>query len=148
VSRSLADLTSRDKEVDSNFLDDAFKAATVIMQPFDASKLQMAVSAMEVSKPSSTSYTMKALWSCARGPSAEAKSTSTVYSDVPLGFRNATGTTDGTKSYHMHIEVKLPYTPMFGTAISGTINLSESTPWPIRVDGAVRLKDNLCPAAA
>lgn len=142
LSRSLADLSSRDKETSSATLDDVFRAASVIMQPFDASKMQMTISSMEVTK-TGTNFTAKALWSCARGTNAAIRPSTTTYTDVPLGFQNAT---DTKKSYHMQIDVKLPYTPIFGKAITGTINLVENTPWPIRSDGTVTLKDS-CPSS-
>lgn len=142
VSRSLADLSSRDKELTSAMLSDVFSAASVIMQPYDSSRLRMTISNMEVTK-TGTNYTGKALWSCARGSGAQTRPSTVVYTDVPVGFRNAT---DTTKSYYMQIDVTLPYTPMFGKALTGTINLTENTPWPIRNDGTVTLKDS-CPAS-
>jgi hypothetical protein len=123
-------------------LNDVFGAASVIMQPFDASKVRMAISSMEVTKTGSN-YTAKALWSCARGSGAQTRPSTVTYTDVPVGFRNAT---DTAKSYYMQIDVMLPYTPMFGKALTGTINLTENTPWPIRNDGTVTLKDS-CPSS-
>lgn len=143
LSRSLADLSSRDKETNSSTLDDVFRAASVIMQPFDASKMQMTISNMEVTK-TGNNFTAKAVWSCARGTNAAIRPSTTTYTDVPLGFQNAT---DTAKSYYMQIDVKLPYTPIFGKAITGTINLVENTPWPIRSAGTVTLKDS-CPSSA
>jgi Flp pilus assembly protein TadG len=142
VSRSLADLTSRDQTITTTALDDSLKAAAIIMQPFDTTRLQMTVSNMEVTKTGSN-FTAKALWSCPRGPSAVKRPSTTTYTDVPQGFQNAT---DTKKSYYMQIDVKLPYTPMFGVAITGVINLTENTPWPIRSDGAVTLSGG-CPSA-
>ena len=142
VSRSLADLSSRDKELTNAMLTDVFSAASVIMQPVDSSRLRMVISSMEVTK-TGTNYTGKALWSCGRGSGAQTRPSTTTYTDVPVGFRNAT---DTTKSYYMQIDVTLPYTPMFGKALTGTINLTENTPWPIRNDGTVTLKDS-CPAS-
>jgi hypothetical protein len=100
----------------------------------------MTVNSMEVTKTGSN-YTAKALWSCPRGTGAVARPSTTTYTDVPQGFQNAT---DTTKSYYTQIDVKLPYTPIFGTAITGTINLTANTPWPNRIDGAVT-KTEACP---
>ena len=146
LSRSLADLSSRDRELTGAQVNDIFRAASVIMQPYDASKLQMTITSMSVQMPSANTYTAKPLWSCARGTGAQTRPTTTTYTDVPLGFRNATGTTESTMSYYMQIDVKLPYSPMFGKALTGTINLTENTPWPVRVDRGVKLTDS-CPAS-
>lgn len=142
LSRSLADLSSREKEIDAAALLAIFSAASVIMQPFDASKVEMTVSSIEVTWVSANNYTHKVIWSCPRGAAASEMTNSTPYV-IPEGFKNATSSK---KSYHMQIGVKLPYTPMFGKAITGTINLAESTPWPIRSDGNVTLKNGICPA--
>jgi len=140
LSRSLADLSSRDKETDATGLDLAFKAASVIMQPFDASGVRMTISSMEVKKSGST-YTGHVVWSCARGTDAQTKLSTRTY-DVPAGFQNAT---DTKSSFHIEVDVQLPHSPMFGRAITGTITLQQSTPWPTRNDGNVLLKNNTCP---
>ena len=140
LSRSLADLSSRDKETDANGLDLAFKAASVIMQPFNASGVRMTISSMEVKKTGSN-FAGHVVWSCARGPDAQKKLNTRTY-DVPAGFQNAT---DTKSSFHIEVDVQLPHSPMFGRAITGTITLQQSTPWPTRNDGNVTLKNDTCP---
>ena len=44
---------------------------------------------------------------------------------MPTGFQ-----TDG--SHYILAETILPYTPLFGYTFTGTINLTENTPWPVR----------------
>ncbi|MGA0597462.1 TadE/TadG family type IV pilus assembly protein [Enterovirga sp. CN4-39] len=137
LSRSLADLTSRPKSLTPAKLDEFFKAASVIMQPFDAAQMKMTVTSMKVTKVGSN-FNGTVDWSCARGSGAATKPKNVNY-PVPSGFQ-----TDG--SYYILVDVSLPYTPMFGKAISGTINLSESTPWPVRNNTRVELPSG-CPSS-
>lgn len=137
LSRSLADLSSRAQSLTTSDLDDVFKAATIVMQPFDPSKLKMTVTQMKVTKVGSN-YQGTVDWSCARGPGAQTKAPSVIYT-VPTGFQN-----DGT--YYMQIDTGLPYTPIFGKTITGTLNLAENTPWPIRNNNKVTLSGG-CPSS-
>jgi Flp pilus assembly protein TadG len=128
LSRSLADLSSRRQALSEADMLEIFRAASVVMQPYDTSKLQMVVSQMRVTTTNGTTFTGNVDWSCPRGLNAVAKPNTQTY-DVPSGFQNAT---TSTPTFYILIETKLPYTPIFGKAITGTINLEESTPWPIR----------------
>lgn len=136
LSRSLADLSSRTKEMSKSDLDDVFKAASVIMQPYNAAQMKMVVTSMKVEKVGSN-LVGKVAWSCPRGTGAAAKPSNVNYT-VPSGFQTE-------NTYYMVIETALPYTPMFGKAITGTINLNESTPWPIRNNTNVTLTEG-CPS--
>lgn len=136
LSRSLADLSSRANSLSKTDLDDIFKAAGVIMQPFNASAMRMVVTSMKVEKVGSN-LVGKVAWSCPRGTGATAKPSNVNYT-VPSGFQTE-------NTYYMLIDVTLPYTPIFGKAITGTINLAESTPWPIRNNTNVTLT-NGCPS--
>jgi Flp pilus assembly protein TadG len=135
VSRALADLSSRMANLSSTDVDDIFKAASIIMQPFDASKLRMVVSQMKVTKVGSN-FQGSVDWSCARGTGAVVKPAGTYA--VPTGFQ-----TDA--SYYILVETTLPYTPLFGRTITGTITLGDTTPWPIRNTARVTLTGG-CPA--
>lgn len=137
LSRSLADLSSRVQKITSSDMDDIFKASALVMQPFDSSRLAMVVTQMKVTKVGNN-YNGSVDWTCARGPGAVTKPTNVTYT-VPSGFQ-----TDA--SYYMLIEAKLPYSPLFGKAITGTITLSESTPWPIRNNTKVTLTGG-CPSS-
>ncbi|NNM74938.1 TadE/TadG family type IV pilus assembly protein [Enterovirga aerilata] len=139
LSRSLADLSSRVQTITTSELDDIFKASSIVLQPFSVPGLRMVVSQMYVEQVSGTVYRQSVNWSCARGTGATAKPLNVYESTVPSGFQ-----TD--KSYYMLIDVALPYTPMFGKAITGTITLAESTPWPIRNNTKVTLSGG-CPSS-
>lgn len=134
LSRSLADLTSRVATLSTSDVNDVFNAASVIMQPYDTTRLRMVISSMKVTKVGSV-YNGSVDWSCARGTGAVAKPAGTY--TVPAGFQ-----TDNT--YYMLIEVTLPYSPLFGRTLTGTINLGENTPWPIRNNAKVTLSGS-CP---
>jgi Flp pilus assembly protein TadG len=134
LSRSLADLSSRRQALSEADMLEIFQAASVVMQPYDASKLQMVVSQMRVETTDGTTFRGNVDWSCPRGTGAVPKPNTQTY-DVPSGFQNAKASTPSSAavpSFYILIETKLPYTPLFGKAITGTINLEESTPWPIR----------------
>lgn len=135
ISRALADLSSRVGTLSSSDVSDIFGAASIIMQPFNGSRLRMVVSQMKVTKVGSN-FQGSVDWSCARGTGAVAKPAGTY--TVPAGFQ-----TDA--SYYILVETTLPYTPMFGRTITGTITLGDTTPWPIRNTPRVTLSGG-CPA--
>lgn len=125
LSRSLADLSSRSATPTVSEMSNIFTAASVIMQPYDTSALKMVVTRMMVTQPTANGpFVGNVNWSCPRGTGAVAKPSNVTYT-VPTGFRTK-------DSYYMLVEVAMPYTPMFGRAITGTVNLAISTPWPIR----------------
>lgn len=136
LSRSLADLSSRAGEITTSGMDDIFKASSIVMQPHSITGMKMVVSSMKVTKVGSA-FNGTVEWSCPRGSGATAKPTGVNY-PVPSGFQ-----TDN--SYYMLIEVSLPYTPIFGRTITGTINLGEITPWPVRNTTKVTLTGG-CPS--
>lgn len=126
VSRSLADLTSRaTSTLAASDLSNSFSAARIVMQPYDSSKIKMTLSSMKVTLSSTTHlYTASVDWTCASGTGSATKPTNVTY-PVPSGFQ-----TDGI--HYILAETVLPYKPMFGYAITGTLNLAENTPWPVR----------------
>jgi Flp pilus assembly protein TadG len=136
LSRSLADLSSRAGELTTSKMDDIFKASAIVMQPYSIAGLKMVVTSMKVTKVG-TAFNGTVEWSCPRGSGATAKPTGVTY-PVPSGFQ-----TDNT--FYILIEVSLPYTPTFGSTITGTINLSEATPWPVRNASKVTLNGG-CPS--
>ena len=137
ASRSLADLSSRTKTIATADMADIFSAATIVMQPFNVAKLKMVVSQMYVTQVgTSTTFNATVDWSCASGPGAVVKPAGTY--TVPVGFKKD-------KSYYMLVETSLPYTPMFGKTITGTINLGQTVPWPIR-DNSKVTRTGACPS--
>jgi hypothetical protein len=149
VSRSLADLTSRAPTMTTTEMANIFKATDAIMQPFDDIPVQMSVSSVLVTK-SGTVYTGKIDWSCSKNVGTRPSGTSQADWDkanlakrssgepypVPSGF-------EGGSSFIV-AEVLRPYTPSTGYVLTGTFNLRETTPWPVRNVSAIAAPSS-CP---
>ena len=152
LSRSLADLTSRSttvdgtgttvqSSIDSSGASNVLAASGVILQPYPTAAIKMVVSSMKATYSSTTkTWSAAVSWSCAKGTGAVTKPTSTTY-PVPSGFTSSD--TSATVNYVM-AETVLPYQPIFGRALTGTINLTENTPWPVRNGSKVKFTGT-CP---
>lgn len=143
LSRAVADLTSRTGPtsvvgtITTSDMSNVFSAASAIMRPYDATVVQMVVSSILVTQVGSL-YIGTVAWSCGKNltsyvPTATQSDTTKLYPRlvgstyvVPAGFQSST-----TKSFIL-AETLLPYTPLFGYVMTGTINLHETTPWPVR----------------
>jgi Flp pilus assembly protein TadG len=124
LGRSLADLTGRVTTVTNTERDNIFGAAASVLAPYDSTPAKMVISSVVVKDAGGGAVEGRVCWSEAKGPAAAARAPNSVY-PVPEGFKTA-----GTS--FVLAEVELPYLPMFGYAISGTINLKEIVPWPVR----------------
>jgi Flp pilus assembly protein TadG len=124
LSRSLADLTGRAQTVDTTEINNIFGAASAVMAPYNASGAQMVISSIAVLPGPGTTVRGVVCWSEARGTGASPRGDGSAY-NVPDGFRTA-------NTSFVLAEVKMPYNPMFGYAVTGTIMLEENTPWPVR----------------
>lgn len=126
VSRSIADLTSRSTTaLSASDISNTFAASQIIMQPYSSAALRMTLSSMKVTYNTTTRvYSASVDWSCASGTGAATKPVNVTYS-VPSGFQK-----DG--SHYILAETVLPYKPMFGSALTGTLWLNQPTPWPVR----------------
>lgn len=146
LSRSLADLASRTRDLAASDMTNIFAAAGAIMRPYTNPAPQMVLSSIAVTKTGST-YTGAVEWSCPKNLATKAstetqaqfdannlkvRATSSSYA-VPAGFQS-----DTTKSFIL-VETLLPYTPIFGYVMTGTIRLRETTPWPVRDNDRVTL---------
>ena len=152
LSRSLADLSTRVSALSQSDLANVFAAASAIMRPYDTSTTQMVISSILVTQSGST-FTGSVDWSCAKGLATKQSSESQASFDannlkarpanssytVPPGFQTST-----TKSFVL-VETLLPYNPVFGQIITGTIRMRESIPWPIRNNDKVT-GPGTCPA--
>lgn len=138
LSRSLADLTSRANTISPAEMSNIFAASTAVMQPYDGSKVKMAVTSVLVT-PGPNSTTVGTVdWSCAQGTGATKRGTGTNY-PVPAGFTTATS--------FILVETAMTYVPMFGGRFLGgtsSINLGETTPWPVRNGGQVSWQGTAC----
>ena len=140
LSRSLADLSSRASSMSTSEMGSIFAAASAILRPYDSTTAQMVVTSVTVTKSGST-YSGAVDWSCGKNlsnrPSFETqaqfdgatnlqvRAKSSSY-PVPSGFQS-----DTTKSFIV-VETLLPYKPIFGYIVTGTMRLRENTPWPVR----------------
>lgn len=123
LARSVADLTGRTPNMTTTEMNNIFGAASSVMAPYKTTDARIIVSSVVV-KPAGTSGAVegKVCWSQGKNATARAKDQVVT---VPEGFQIP-------NSSFVLAEVELPYKPMIGYAISGTINLSEKTPWPVR----------------
>jgi Flp pilus assembly protein TadG len=135
LSRTIADITSRSSDgIDNAAMAGIFDAALSVMAPYDISRVTMRVSSVVV-RDDDGSPVGRVCWSDGRGMGARARN-STV--EVPAGFA-----IPGTS--FILAEVGNVYTPMIGYAISGDIQLGETTPWPVRnVDEIERFGVDRC----
>jgi Flp pilus assembly protein TadG len=121
LSRTLADLTGRMPTVSDTEMDTIFGAALTVMAPYESEGVGMRVSSVIISD-NNGSPQAHICWSDGRGLTARAVNAPV---PVPDGFD-----TPGTS--FILAEVEKLYKPMLGHAITGDINLGESTPWPVR----------------
>lgn len=122
LSRTLADLTSRAAGgVNNAEMDSIFGASLTVMSPFSMADLQMRVSSVVITE-SGGAPQARVCWSDARNMPARA--TNEVV-QVPTGF-------DIPNTSFILAEVENMHTPMIGYAITGSITLEETTPWPVR----------------
>ena len=122
LSRSLGDLTARATTVDSTEIKNIFGAASAVAAPYSTAAVQMRISSVAVIANGSQ-VQGKVCWSEGRGGLA-ALTTGSGYT-VPAGFQTANTT-------FIVAEVKMPYQPVFGYALTGAFMLNETTPWPVR----------------
>jgi hypothetical protein len=122
LSRTVADITSRASDgIDNVAMNDIFAAALAVMAPYDASQVSIRLTSVVVRDVDGDAVG-EVCWSDGHLINARP-----IGANVPLppGF-------NGVGSSFILAEVARPYTPTIGHAISGTINLSETTPWPVR----------------
>ena len=137
LSRSLADLSSRESEVLTADMQTIFSASSAIMRPYDATQAQMVVSSVLVTQQGQN-FTGKIDWSCGKNipgtsnpKNLVVRPTASAY-PVPDGFQSS-----NTKSFIV-VETVYPYTSVFQQTMIGTKYLSETTPWPVRNNDKVK----------
>jgi hypothetical protein len=132
LSRTLADLTGRAQSISNAEMTAIFEAASAVMHPFDGSQVSMRITSVIVrSTGTGDAVRGEVCWSDRRGTELPELRRSDVITPVPDGFRTP-------NTSYVLAEVVNPYTPTVGYVISGTLRLSETTPWPVRNTGEVR----------
>jgi len=122
LSRTVADITSRASDgIDNSEMDDIFAAALSVMAPYDASQVSIRLTSVVVRDVDGDAVG-EVCWSDGHLITARPIGATVT---LPPGF-------DAVDSSFILAEVARPYRPTIGHAISGTINLSEDTPWPVR----------------
>lgn len=121
LSRTIADLTGRVQNVSDADLNTIFGAGLSVMAPYSSNDVGMRLSSVVIREVSGE-LQARVCWSDGRNLAARAPNE---VIPVPDGF-NAPNTS------FILAEVRMVYTPMFGHAITGPLNLGENTPWPVR----------------
>jgi Flp pilus assembly protein TadG len=121
LSRTLADLTGRVSNVTDTDVNTIFGAALSVMAPFTSDDVKMRISSVVI-RDNNGSPQARVCWSEGRNMTRRGANEIVL---VPEGFD-----TPGTS--FILAEVEKVYKPMLGHAITGDINLAESTPWPVR----------------
>ena len=131
LSRALADLASRVSSISTADMSDMFTAGTAILQPYSDSvaSTQMVMSSIKVTKVGSN-YTGSVLWSCGKNVPANGDATDLKARPLASSYPVPNGFTSDAS--FILVETLMPYTPGFGSVITGTLKLAETTPWPIR----------------
>ncbi|HYF56968.1 MAG TPA: TadE/TadG family type IV pilus assembly protein [Salinarimonas sp.] len=136
LSRSLADLAGRATDMTDAELEATFGAASAVMHPYDGSTVKMVISHIKVYNESG-SLVGRVCWSETVRGTALARNT--VVNPVPDGFRTAGMT-------YVQASAQMTYTPTIGYVVTGSLQLSEDTPWPVRnVSEIPRSGTNRCP---
>jgi Flp pilus assembly protein TadG len=122
LSRTIADITSRSSDgINNAQMEEIFNAALSVMAPYDISRVTMRVSSVVI-EDDNGSVVGEVCWSDGRDIAPRAPGSTVA---IPAGFA-----IPGTS--FILAEVGNVYTPMIGYAITGDLDLGETTPWPVR----------------
>jgi Flp pilus assembly protein TadG len=118
TARTVADLTSQYPTLDASTMTSILNASSVVVTPYSAANMVVTVSQVQV--PANAPTGTVSGWSCSlNGPPRSVGSSIT----LPNNLQNPTATI-----YLIYSEVTYPYTPSFGYAVTGTINMYQ-TAW-------------------
>jgi Flp pilus assembly protein TadG len=134
LARTVADLTApgdAQNPISTTVMNDIIASATLVMRPFDTSKVKIVVSAMGVGLKGAT--VIPTVCSSIANGNALPRSTGAANDLlVPAGYQ-----TVGMR--YIWAEVSITYSPMIGSAlvklakgVGNTITFSSSVPWPTR----------------
>lgn len=134
LARTVSDLTSQgdtDPKISKGLMDDILLSSSAVMRPFDASNVEIVVSALGADP---AKYGLKPLVCSSVANAKATKRSPGTAADlaVPDGLRKA-------GARYVLTEASMDYRPMLGSTLvklfgneNGTIRLSVSQPWPAR----------------
>ncbi len=114
AAAALANLAAQTQTISSNDMTNILDAASAIIAPYDAAKLKITVSCLNIDANKSA----KVKWSQTRNGTARAL-------DSAYTFDGATSALDVANSQIILAEASYDYTPVVGMVITGTIKLSD-----------------------
>ena len=118
TARTVADLTSQYPTLDGPTMVSILSASSVVLTPYPAANMVVTISQVQV--PANEPTGTVSGWSCSLNGTARAVGSSIA---LPANLQNPTDTI-----YLIYGEVTYPYTPSFGYAVTGTINMYQ-TAW-------------------
>lgn len=137
VSRTVADLVGRTPTISRTEMDDILAAGLSVMAPNKSDGIAITVSSIYL-RPSTSGGAARpeVCWSAANALGTR-RPVGVTSEPVPDGF-NTPGTS------YILAEVRLPYKPVIGYTLTGTINLEQKTPWPVRSAPQVTYDSQRC----
>lgn len=118
AARTVADLTSQYPTLDASTMASILSASSVVLTPYPAANMVVTISQVQV--PANEPTGTVSGWSCSLNGTPRAVGSSIA---LPANLQNPTDTI-----YLIFGEVTYPYTPSFGYAVTGTINMYQ-TAW-------------------
>jgi Flp pilus assembly protein TadG len=118
VARTVADLSSQYPIIDAPTMTSILNASSVVLTPYSAANIVVTISQVQVlaNQPTGTISG----WSCSLNGTARVVGSSIA---LPTNLQNPADTI-----YLIYGEATYPYTPSFGYAVTGTINMYQ-TAW-------------------
>jgi Flp pilus assembly protein TadG len=118
TARTVTDITSQYTSIDTTTMTSILNASSVVVTPYSSANMVVTVSQVQVAANAATGTVYG--FSCSLNGTARALNSAVA---LPNNFKNPTSTI-----YLIYGEVTYPYTPSFGYAITGTINMYQ-TAW-------------------
>ena len=114
TAAALANLAAQTTTISSTDMTNILNAASAIISPYDSSKLQVTVSCLNIDNNGAA----KVKWSATQNGTARSAGSSHT-------FDSSTSALDVANTQLILAEASYQYTPIVGTAISGTLTLSD-----------------------